>query len=69
MVYEGYQINDSVSLSENVQRAIDMYARKHGTPPNILETQLKDVPLPDGLNIVTRWISLPKNIILVGRVE
>lgn len=69
MYYEGYQLNNTVSLSENVQRAIDIYIRKHGQPPNILETPLKDVPLPDGLNIVTRWISLPKNILLVGKVE
>lgn len=67
MVYEGYQL-DKVSLSENVQRAIDMYIRKHGEPPNILESSLKDVPLPDGMSIVTRWVKLPTNILLIGKI-
>lgn len=67
--YLGYQLNDAVSLSENVRQAIDVYIRKHGTPPNVLETPLKDVPLPDGMSIVVRWISLPSNIFLVGKTE
>jgi hypothetical protein len=69
MIYEGWQINNTVSLSENVRQAIAMYVRKHGEPPNILETPLKDMPLPEGMNMVTRWINLPKNILLIGKVE
>lgn len=68
MDYEGYQLSDTLSLSENVRQAIEIYIQKHGTPPNILETQLKEVPLPEGMNIVTRWISLPRNILLVGKI-
>ena len=67
--YEGWQISNTVSLSENIRLAVEMYIRKHGTPPDILETPLKDIPLPEGMNIVTRWINLPKNILLVGKVE
>jgi hypothetical protein len=67
MIYEGWQISNTVSLSENVKQAIALYIKKHGEPPNILETPLKDVPLPEGMTV--RWINLPKNILLIGKVE
>lgn len=67
MVYDGWQIDNTVSLSENVQQAIANYVRRHGEPPDILETPLKDIPLPEGMTL--RWINLPKNILLIGKID
>lgn len=69
MDYEGFQLNEKLPLSENVRQAIALYQRKHGEPPNILETPLKDVPLPEGMSIIVKWINLPNNILLIGKIE
>ena len=65
--YSMWQSDSKTATSEDIRRAIDSYIKRFGQPPNILETPLKDIPLPDGLNL--RWINLPKNILLVGKVE
>lgn len=65
MTYQGWQMDSTVSLSENVRLAIENYIKTHGEPPNILESQ-QELPCPNGM--VVRWISLPKNIILVGKL-
>lgn len=67
MLYTMWQSDSKSATSDDVRQAIDSYIKKFGTPPNILETPLKDVPLPEGM--VVRWINLPKNILLIGKVE
>ena len=71
MIYEGWQISNTVSLDENIRQAIAVYIKKHGIPPNILEysVDLKEVKLPEGLNMVVDIIKIPRNILLVGKSE
>lgn len=65
--YEGFQLDNTASLSENVRQAIEMYQRKHGQPPTILEHGGREsAPLPEGLTMVVEIIRIPKNILLIG---
>lgn len=65
--YNGYQISLK-NISQEVADILQAYTKKYGYPPQILETSLKDIPLPDGMNLVVRWQQIPKNIILIGEV-
>lgn len=68
--YRGWQFDPHVSLSENVCNALDNYIKRNGLPKQILlETGLKELPLPEGMNIVVRVIDFPKNVLLVGKLE
>lgn len=69
MNFRGWQFSEKEPISQSVRDALDNYISRYGLPDQILiETgmSLKELPLPEGMNIVVRSVSLPKNIILVG---
>ena len=63
---EWYEKGD---LSEAVKHAIAHFEKKYGTPPSIVETSLKDEPLPEGMTFVVNRIRIPKGHILVGEIN
>jgi len=69
--YRGWQCNPKQSLPDNISLALQNHIDKFGIPAEILEVsdQLEKVELPEGLNLVTNVVKMPKNIILVGRVD
>lgn len=72
MTYRGWQMNPKNSTSIEIQNALQFYIQKNGYPPQILEVsdQLDSVELPEGLQLVTNVVRIPKNVILLGvRVE
>lgn len=67
--YRLWQMNTKSSLSDNISMAIQNYIAKHGLPAQILEVsnQLGEpVVLPDGMNLITKSVRIPKNILLLG---
>jgi len=63
----GWQIGSEKDLSEEVRAALDRYIERYGLPERILiESGRDDLPVPEGMGIVVRKISLPSNIILIG---
>ena len=63
-MYNGYQLNMK-NVPQEVSEVLQQYQRKYGQPPEILETSLPELPLPDGMSLVVRRHELPKNIILI----
>lgn len=56
-------------VSQEISKALQVYIQKHGLPKQILlemSNQLEEVQLPDGMNIVTKAVRIPKNILLIG---
>ena len=69
MIYTAWQF-DNVPLDENVRNALDSYIEKNGLPEQILlETGLKELPIPEGMNIVVKTVSIPKNVLLIGKLS
>lgn len=69
MNFRGGQFSEKEPISQSVRDALNNYISRYGLPSQILlETGMlpKELPLPDGMNIVVRSVSLPKNIFLVG---
>lgn len=69
MNFRGWQFSEKEPISQSVRDALDNYISRFGLPDQILiETGMlpKELPLPEGMNIVVRSVSLPKNILLVG---
>ena len=69
MTYRGWQCNSKLSLSDNISQAIQNYIAKHGFPAQILEVsdQLGEpVVLPADMQLVTKVVRIPKNILLLG---
>ena len=64
MTYRMYQL-DPKSLSSEVETALKQYQARYGYPPSILESGM-EIPLPEGMNLVTKIIDIPKNIILLA---
>ena len=66
--YRGWQFDDTknVDLSQEVQNAIENYIKHNGLPPDIIETSRDDLP---ELELVVHRISIPKNVLFVGRIE
>lgn len=67
-MYRGWQMSSKMSINDNVSLALQNYIKHHGLPPEVIETGLsaKEIPLPGGINLVVRSISIPANILLVG---
>ena len=62
-------LDDSKStMPAKAQKAIDYYQHKYGTPPQVLETSLRDEPLPEGLVLVVKVqrVHIPKSHFLMG---
>lgn len=69
MDYRAYQLSMR-DIPTEIQQALNQYIQRYGQPPQILlESSLEQVPLPEGMNIVTQAVHLPKNIILIGSIE
>lgn len=69
MNFRGWQFSEKEPISESVRDALDNYISRYGLPDQILietGTSPKELPLPEGMNIVVRSVSLPKNILLIG---
>jgi len=56
---------------QEVSTAVQFYINKYGYPPQVLEysDRLERVELPEGLQLVTNVVRIPKNMILLGRKE
>lgn len=69
--YRGWQFSEKEPISESVKDALDNYIKRNGLPKQILlETGIgEELPLPEGLNIVVRVVDLPRNVLLVGKLE
>ncbi len=67
--YRIWQMNSKNSLSDNISQALQNHIAKHGIPAQILEVSSRlgePVVLPDGLNLITKSVRIPKNIMLLG---
>ena len=71
MEYRGWQISPKNTFAQEVSNATQFFIEKYGTPPQVLEysDQLESVELPEGLQLVTNVVRIPKNVILLGRNE
>ena len=68
--YRGWQFSEKEPISQSVRDALDNYISRNGLPEKILlETGFAELPLPEGLEIVVRRVSIPKNVLLVGKME
>ena len=56
------------SITDEISLATQNYIQRMGIPPQILEhsDQLEKVELPEGLQLVTHSVRIPKNILLIG---
>lgn len=56
------------SITDEISLATKNYIQRMGIPPQILEhsDQLEKVELPEGLQLVTHSVRIPKNILLIG---
>lgn len=69
MNYMLYQMPMKKTPQEDVVDALHYYIQKNGQPPKILlETSLK-VEVPEDMNVVVKYINIPKNMLLIGKVE
>ena len=68
MDFRGWQFSEKEPISQSVRDALNNYISRYGLPDQILlETGMaEELPLPDGMSVVVRRVSLPKNILLVG---
>lgn len=59
------------STPEEISLAVQNFIDKFGFPPSVLEVsdRLEAVELPEGLQLVTNVVRIPKNIMLVGTEE
>lgn len=59
------------STPEEISLAVQNFIDKFGFPPSVLEVsdRLEKVELPEGLQLVTNVVRIPKNIMLVGTEE
>lgn len=65
-----YQMPMKKTPQEDVMDALRYYIEKYGQPPGILlETSLENLELPEDMNVVTKSIRIPKNMLLIGSVE
>ena len=65
-----WQLPMKQSSTIEVSDALKHYIKKHGLPAQIiLETSLEQVGLPADLNIVQKSVRIPKNMLLIGKVE
>ena len=71
MVYRGWQVNPKNDFGQEISSALQFYIDKHGLPAQVLEIsdQLPASELPEGLQLVTNVVRIPKNIVLVGRYD
>lgn len=70
MDYMLYQMPMKKTPQEDVMDALRYYIEKYGQPPGILlETSLENLELPEDMNVVTKSIRIPKNMLLIGSVE
>lgn len=71
MQYRGWQVNPKVPFGQEISSALQFYIEKHGLPAQVLEVsdQLPASELPEGLQLVTNVVRIPKNILLVGRYD
>lgn len=69
--YRGWQFSEKEPISESVKNALDNYIKRNGLPEQILlETGIgEEFPLPEGMNIAVQVVDLPRNILLVGKLE
>ena len=63
MDYRIYQLDPK--KSDTVSTALQSFIDRYGVPPEVLEHNT-ELPLPEGLTMVTRVVSIPKNILLLG---
>ena len=61
-------MNPKNNITNEISLAIQNHILKMGIPPQILEhsDQLEQVELPEGLQLVTHSVRIPKNILLIG---
>lgn len=69
--YRGWQLDPKGDLSQGVRDALDNYIKRNGLPTEILlETgRTGEIPLPDGMTVVVRCVSLPSNVLLIGSMD
>lgn len=70
MTYRAWQTGKS-STPKEISLAVQNFIDKFGFPPSVLEVsdRLEAVQLPEGLQLVTNVVRIPKNIMLVGTEE
>ena len=66
--YRIWQMSNKNSITDEISLATQNYIQRMGIPPQILEhsDQLEKVELPEGLQLVTHSVRIPKNILLIG---
>ena len=60
--------NSKEPMTDKVCKALDAHIQKFGVPANIVETSLKDEPVPEGVELVVRVqrVRIPKSHFLIG---
>jgi len=60
--------NSKDPMTDKVRKALDAHIQKFGVPANIVETSLKDEPVPEGVELVVRVqrVRIPKSHFLIG---
>ena len=67
-MYQLWFDDSKTTMSAKAEKAIEYYRQKFGAPPQVLETSLKDEPLPEGLElaVMVQRVSIPKYHFLLG---
>jgi uncharacterized protein (UPF0216 family) len=70
MDYLLWQMPMKQSPTIEISDALKHYINKHGLLAQIiLETSLEQLELPVELNVVQKLVRIPKNILLIGKVD
>lgn len=51
---------------DKVDEALRAYTSRYGQPPNIIQSSVRDDPLPENMGVVVERVHIPTNYLLVG---